>query len=434
MMLNKSLIAFLVMLFSPLSMMISGWDNGLARRPPMGWLSWMRFACEIDCQTYPDECINEKLYKDMIDRLVDDGYLDAGYQYVNIDDCWMSMQRDPKTFRLLPNQTRFPSGINGLAEYAHSKNVLLGLYEDIGTLTCARYPGTYYQGKDHTYIDAETFSDWKIDSIKVDGCYADNKQFNITYVEYSKALSEVEHKILYGCSWPFFKQDFSDNDYELIRKSCNLWRQFNDIVDSYQSVKGIIDLMGKHNEQFRRYHGPGGWFDPDMLIIGNYGLSLEQSKTQMAFWCMWSAPLFMSNDLRSIRPEMKEILLNKELIAIDQDPLGIMAKKISIKSNSHQVWVKKLSKSSDHDKHHPYAILYFNSEQLGSPKYISYRLSSLIDDEATTNKTIEYDVYDLFGKTKNESYLETINSEQNLRLKVPTSGSVRIVKLLPKNI
>ena len=88
--------------------------------------------------------------------------------------------------------------------------------------------------------------------------------------------------------------------------------------------------MGMHNERFIRYHGPGGWFDPDMLIIGNNGLSYEQSKTQMAFWCMWSAPLFMSNDLRSIRPEMKEILLNKELIAIDQDPLGIMARKITI--------------------------------------------------------------------------------------------------------
>ena len=182
---------FLLICFGYLFTSIYGLDNGLARRPPMGWLSWMRFACEIDCKTYPDDCIDENLYRNMIDRIVEDGYLEAGYQYVNIDDCWMSMQRDPKTFRLLPNQTRFPSGIDGLAKYAHSKNVLLGLYEDIGTLTCARYPGTYYQGKDHTYIDAETFSDWKIDSIKVDGCYADNKQFNITYVEYSKALSEV---------------------------------------------------------------------------------------------------------------------------------------------------------------------------------------------------------------------------------------------------
>ena len=191
MMRNLSNVLLLLIISLSSCLMVFGWDNGLARTPPMGWLSWMRFTCEIDCNTYPDECINEKLYKDMIDRIVDDGYLQAGYQYVNIDDCWMAMDRDPKTSRLIANETRFPSGIKALAEYAHSKNVLLGIYEDIGTLTCAKYPGTYYQNKDHTFIDAETFSEWKIDSVKVDGCYADPKKFNITYVEYSKALSQV---------------------------------------------------------------------------------------------------------------------------------------------------------------------------------------------------------------------------------------------------
>nr|XP_027197985.1 alpha-N-acetylgalactosaminidase-like [Dermatophagoides pteronyssinus] len=424
---------FLLICFGYLFTSIYGLDNGLARRPPMGWLSWMRFACIIDCKTYPDDCIDENLYRNMIDRIVEDGYLEAGYKYVNIDDCWMSMQRDPKTLRLLPNQTRFPSGIDELAKYAHSKNVLLGIYEDVGTETCGGYPGTYFNSIDHTFIDAETFSDWSIDSLKLDGCFAKNDTYNFTYPEYSYALANVEHPILYACSWPAYLANITDETYADIRQYCNLWRNFGDIVDSYESIFEIIKYYGENNEQFREYHGPGGWFDPDMLIIGNNGLSLEQSKTQMAFWCMWSAPLLMSNDLRSIRPEMKEILLNKELIAIDQDPLGIMASLVIQKHNwSIQVWTKKLSPiNNDHDHYrlNPWAILYFYGNQLGPDQYMSYKLSSIIPE---LNETISYDVYDLFAKDTNHSFIGTLKPQQYLRLLVPTAGSVRLVKLIPK--
>ncbi|XP_075584605.1 alpha-N-acetylgalactosaminidase-like [Dermatophagoides farinae] len=406
---------------------VYGWNNGLSRRPPMGWLSWMRFACEIDCKHYPNDCIDEKLYKDMIDRIAEDGYLQAGYQYVNIDDCWNAHYRDPKTLRLIANQTRFPSGIKTLAKYAHSKKVLLGIYEDVGTLTCGGYPGTYYNNIDHTYIDAETFSEWSIDSLKLDGCYADTNKFNLTYPEYTLALTNVQHPIIYSCSWPAYLKNISDETYSEIRDNCNLWRNYNDIVDSYQSVFQIIKYYGQNNKQFIRYHGPGGWFDPDMLIIGNNGLSYEQSKTQMAFWCMWSVPLLMSNDLRSIRPEMKEILLNKELIAIDQDPLGIMASLVIQKSNwQTQVWTKKLSPMNNNELN-PWAILYFNGHQLGPDSYMSYKLSSLIPE---LNQTISYDVHDLFNS--NDSYLGKLKPNQQLELLVPTAGSVRLVKLIPK--
>ncbi|OTF82228.1 hypothetical protein BLA29_003339 [Euroglyphus maynei] len=409
---------------------VYGLNDGLARRPPMGWLSWMRYACEIDCKNYPKSCIDENLYKDMIDRIAEDGYLQAGYQYVNIDDCWNTHYRDPKTSRLVANQTRFPSGIPALAKYAHSKKVLLGIYEDVGTFTCGGYPGTFYKSIDHTFIDAETWGEWSIDSLKLDGCYADKKTFNRTYPEYSFALSSVPHPIIYSCSWPAYLKNVDDETYSEIRDNCHLWRNYGDIVDSYSSVFQIIKFYGENNKQFVRFHGPGGWFDPDMLIIGDNGLSYEQSKTQMAFWCMWSAPLYMSNDLRSIQPEMKEILLNKELIAIDQDPLGIMASLVVQTSRwLTQVWTKKLSPINNENALNPWAVLYFNGHQLGPDQYMSYKLSSIIPE---LNQTISYDAYDLFITDKNHSYIGTFKPQQYLRLLVPTSGSVRMVKLIPK--
>ena len=167
------------------------WENGLARKPPMGWMSWERFACVIDCVNYPKECINEQLYKDMIDRIVNDGYLQLGYKFVNIDDCWMEHQRDANTSRLVPDKKRFPSGIKALADYAHSKGTLLGIYEDVGTKTCAGYPGTQSDNKDHSDIDAETFSEWGVDAVKLDGCYENEKQFSHLYPEYRNALEKV---------------------------------------------------------------------------------------------------------------------------------------------------------------------------------------------------------------------------------------------------
>ncbi|XP_017484205.1 PREDICTED: alpha-N-acetylgalactosaminidase-like [Rhagoletis zephyria] len=301
------------------------WNNGLARTPPMGWLSWLKFACTTDCSTYPKQCINEQLYKDMVDKLASDGYLALGYNTVNIDDCWMEKGgRDPTTKRLIPEKHRFPSGIKSLADYAHSKKVQLGIYEDIGKSTCAGYPGTFsFNGSvDYTEVDAMTFSDWGVDSLKLDGCNA-NHPYKDTYQAYSRALGKQKHKIVFGCSWPLFDQHHAgDEMYKILHEHCHLWRNYNDIEDSWRSVKGIIEFYRMNVHHFLKWHGPGSFFDPDMLIIGNDGLSYEQSKSQMAFWCLWSAPLLMSNDLRDIKPEFKAILQNKHLIAVNQDPLA----------------------------------------------------------------------------------------------------------------
>lgn len=168
-------------------------DNGLARTPPMGWLSWARFTCETDCQTYPEDCISEQLYRDMADHLVADGYKDVGYQYVNIDDCWPNMLRDPSTRQLVPNRTRFPDGIDGLANYVHAKGLKLGIYGDIGTNTCAGYPGFFggdWDGDgDFFMLDSESFALWGVDSLKVDGCYADTSDFSSLYPRLGNVLN-----------------------------------------------------------------------------------------------------------------------------------------------------------------------------------------------------------------------------------------------------
>ncbi len=346
-------------------------DNGLLPLPPMGWMSWLSFACEINCTAYPNECINDKLYLEMIDRIANDGYLQLGYNTVNIDDCWMNKNgRDPVTNRLVADRTRFPGGIKPIVEYAHKRGVLLGIYEDVGTKTCCSYVGTRNETFDFTQIDARTFSDWKVDSLKLDGCNEpDDVPYNRSYPEYSKALARQSHKIAFACSWPAYKiGELEEKDYALIKDNCNYWRNFDDIMDSWSSVQSIIEFYRKNAPTFAKFHGPGGWFDADMIIVGNDGLSYEQSKSQMAFWCLWSVPLLMSNDLRVIKPEFKAILLNRHLIAVNQDPLGIMGHNVVLEGKK-QVWVKKLS-PDDASGLNSYAVLYFNDNVLGVPAIV----------------------------------------------------------------
>uniref|UniRef100_A0ABI7Y8C2 Alpha-galactosidase n=1 Tax=Felis catus TaxID=9685 RepID=A0ABI7Y8C2_FELCA len=146
-------------------------DNGLAMTPTMGWLHWERFMCNVDCQEEPDSCISEKLFMQMAELMDSDGWKDVGYEYLCIDDCWMAPKRDSKG-RLQADPKRFPGGIQGLANYVHSKGLKLGIYADVGNKTCAGFPGSfgYYD------IDAQTFADWGVDLLKFDGCHCDSME------------------------------------------------------------------------------------------------------------------------------------------------------------------------------------------------------------------------------------------------------------------
>ncbi|PFX17505.1 Alpha-N-acetylgalactosaminidase [Stylophora pistillata] len=285
------------------NLFVKSLDNGLALTPPMGWMDWERFRCNTDCKNDPDNCIGEKLFMDMASRMAEDGFKDVGYEYVSIDDCWMSHNRTADG-QLQPDPARFPSGMKALADYIHSKGLKLGIYagialEDLtyyGTKTCAGYPGTI----DHIQQDMDTFAGWGVDYLKLDGCYSDPDKMDTGYPMVTKALNNTGRPIVFSCSWPAYQSAKKTPNYTWIAENCNLWRNYDDIQDSWQSVTSIVKWYGDHQDEMIPVAGPGNWNDPDMLIIGDFSLSFEQSKAQFALWSVmasegnreiWARPL-----------------------------------------------------------------------------------------------------------------------------------------------
>lgn len=303
---------------------VCGLDNGLALTPPMGWLAWERYRCILDCETYPDECISEKLFMRAADLLVSEGYADLGYEYVIVDDCWLATNRSADGM-LEADKKRFPSGIKALSNYIHSKGLKFGLYQDLGSKTCAGFPGVL----GHEAKDAKRFAEWEVDYVKLDGCFSDVRDMDKGYVEFGRHLNNTGRPMVYSCSWPAY-QEFKGIriDYASIAEHCNLWRNYGDIDDSWSSVMDIADYFATKQELWAQYAGPGHWNDPDTLLIGNFGLSFDQSKSQMAIWAVLAAPLLISTKLSAVRPEFKEILQNKEIIKISQDPIGVQGTRI----------------------------------------------------------------------------------------------------------
>ncbi|XP_053108694.1 alpha-N-acetylgalactosaminidase [Hemicordylus capensis] len=319
-------------------------ENGLMRTPPMGWLAWERFRCNVDCKNDPHNCISEKLFMEMADSLAADGWRELGYVYVNMDDCWMAKERNAEG-QLIPDPERFPRGIKALADYVHSRGLKLGIYADLGNYTCSGYPGTTL---DHIEQDALTFAQWGVDMLKFDGCYSDTSTQAKGYPRMAQALNASSHPIAYSCSWPAYHGGLPPEvNYTLLAGICNLWRNYDDIQDSWDSVLSIVDWFTANQEVIQSVAGPGHWNDPDMLIIGNFGLSYEQSQSQMALWTVLAAPLFISTDLRTISEKAWEILKNKLMIKINQDPLGIQGRRILQENSSHiEVFLRPLSHSA----------------------------------------------------------------------------------------
>merc|ERR1712142_246872 len=382
---------FLLLLVS--SVVVTGLENGLARTPPMGWLSWERFRCNTDCENDPEFCIGENLFRQMADMIVTGGYKDVGYDTVIIDDCWLDTKRSPEG-KLQPDTKRFPSGIPALADYIHKLGLKFGIYEDYGNLTCGGYPGIL----GHLETDANTFAEWGVDYVKLDGCYSEPSTMDAGYPEFGAYLNKTKRPMVYSCSWPAYQIGNNPN-YKSTAQHCNLWRNFDDIYDSWDSVLGIINYYGDDKDGFGKFSGPGHWNDPDMLIIGNYGLSLDQARAQMGMWCMLAAPLIMSADLRTIRPEFKEILLNRNLIKLNQDPLGVQAKRI-IKGTNIDVYSRPImpvysGKTS-------VAIAFLNRWNEGTPLKVKFSLKDLGLDHPSG-----YQAYDIFTGSKVGTYKPT---------------------------
>lgn len=287
----------------------------LALKPPMGWNAWNTFCWNI----------NDALIRETADKMVDDGYLEAGYNILVIDDCWMANKRD-ENGNLVPDPVKFPNGIKAVADYVHSKGLKFGIYEDAGTLTCAGLPGSY--GNERK--DAELFASWGVDFLKYDGCYlTPGANTENLYRRMGQALRETGRDIIFSACighdgvWTWMK-----------RTGAHMWRLTGDIFDSWES----IDKVGFGAVGIEAYAGPSGWNDPDMLVVGLFGKgwvgeigkgsTITEYRTHFALWAMLNAPLMLGNDLRIATPEIKEILLNKDLIAINQDDAGIPASRI----------------------------------------------------------------------------------------------------------
>ncbi|KAH8352212.1 hypothetical protein KR084_002708 [Drosophila pseudotakahashii] len=345
-------------------------DNGLAKTPPMGWLSWERFRCNTDCVNDPDNCISEQLFQTMTDILVADGYASVGYEYINIDDCWLEKHRGHDG-KLVADRKRFPNGIKALSDYIHSRGLKFGIYEDYGNYTCAGYPGIIgYEEK-----DALLFAEWNVDYVKLDGCYALPFDMDLGYSTFGRLLNSTGKSMVYSCSWPVYQIYAGiQPNYSAIQTHCNLWRNYDDIQDSWASVENIIDYYGNNQDLIAPNAGPGHWNDPDMLIIGNFGLSYEQAKTQFAIWSILAAPLLMSVDLRTIRPQFKHILQNRKIIAVDQDPLGIQGRRI-YKHKGIEIWSRPIGPL--YQNFYSYAIAFVNRRTDGTPSDISVTLKEL---------------------------------------------------------
>ncbi|XP_059619087.1 alpha-N-acetylgalactosaminidase-like isoform X2 [Phlebotomus argentipes] len=349
---------------------VNSLENGLARTPPMGWLSWERFRCNTDCEGDPDNCISENLFRTMADLVVSEGYASVGYEYINVDDCWLEKSRGVHG-ELLADRRRFPRGMKALSEYIHARGLKFGIYQDFGNYTCAGYPGILgYLGQ-----DAQQFADWEVDYVKLDGCYSLPTDMDHGYPEFGRYLNATGRAMVYSCSWPVYQiyAGIAPN-FSSIIEHCNLWRNYDDIQDSWASLETIIDYYGNNQDAIVPNAGPGHWNDPDMLIIGNFGLSYEQSKTQFALWAIMAAPLLMSVDLRTIRPEFKAILQNRKIIAVDQDPLGIQGRRI-YKHKGIEIWSRPITPI--YHTYYSYAVAFVNRRTDGTPSDVAVTLREL---------------------------------------------------------
>lgn len=303
---------------------------GLAATPPMGWNSWNKFACDG---------INETVLRETADAMVASGMQAAGYQYIVIDDCWQ-VGRD-SAGNIIADPVKFPHGIKALADYIHSKGLKFGIYTCAGTKTCAGRPAS----RGYEFEDARQYAAWGVDYLKEDWCNTSTQNAESSYTLMRDALYKAGRPIVFSlCEWG------SHKPWHWAANVGNLWRTCGDIGNTWNfmeagdgsawggSVIGNLDLQNGLEE----YAGPGHWNDPDMLEVGNGGLTPEEERSHFTLWCMLAAPLMAGNDIRNMSAFTRSILTNRDVIAIDQDPLGRQGYRVSIRDDL-EVFEKPLS-------------------------------------------------------------------------------------------
>jgi alpha-galactosidase len=297
----------------------------LAATPPMGWNSWNSFNMGI----------NESVIRKTADLMVSTGLRDAGYIYLNLDDGWQ-VSRDADGV-IQPDPAAFPSGMKALGAYIHSKGLKFGIYTCAGTETCGKRPGS----KGHEKQDMATYASWGVDYIKIDWCSTEGLDSKTQYALFRDGIKESGRPMLLSlCNWGV------DKPWLWGRQMGQLWRTSSDLLPCWDCKTdwggtGISQTLDKQIG-LASYAGPGGWNDPDMLQVGNSGLSLEESRAHFSLWCILAAPLIAGNNLISMKPEVEEILLNPEAIAVDQDPDGKEGTRIKDEGVGREVWARPL--------------------------------------------------------------------------------------------
>jgi len=325
------------------------YDNGVARTPPMGWTTWCTDNAIIPCL---DDFCDEVEIRSVADFMKSGGLISLGYTYILLDDCWGG-GRTPGTNEIYPDKWRFPSAMKALADYLHNLGLKLGLYTDVGEHTCRDgRPGSwpFYQQ------DANTFASWGVDMVKMDWCghpgAFDAQQL---YTNMSHALNKTGRPMLFNmCGWglstPWIWGPNVANTWRVGPDHLPLWWTPPTNQDPGQG-QGTANII-QHMAGLSKYAGPGGWNDPDFLMPGEWWLEEIDSQTEFSFWCLFSAPLFVATDIRVLSD--KQVILNKEAIAINQDPLGFQGDIRLNNSNGGQVWSKQIQGNR-------WAVILYNS-------------------------------------------------------------------------
>jgi alpha-galactosidase len=302
--------------------------NGLALVPPMGWNSWNHFGCDISEATIRKEA----------DAMVSSGMRDAGYQYVVVDDCWHG-ERDAEG-NIHADPHRFPSGIRALADYVHSRGLKFGIYSDAGDRTCQGKPG----GRGREFQDALRYAAWGVDYLKYDWCNAESLEVRAAYETMGDALRATGRPIVFSiCEWGTHKPWLWAASL-----GGNLWRTTGDIYDGWvgneRDRNGVLNILDLQSG-LEGFAGPGHWNDPDMLEVGNGGMSPDQYRAHFSLWAILAAPLMAGNDLSTMNAETRHILTNREVIAVDQDRLGVQGRRV-VRSGDTEIWIKPLEGGS----------------------------------------------------------------------------------------
>lgn len=351
--------------------------EGLALTPPMGWNSWNKFGCNV----------SEALIRQTADAMVASGMRDAGYRYIVIDDCWQ-VARDSMGF-IVADPARFPGGMKALADYVHAKGLLFGLYSCAGEKTCGGRPGS----RGHEFQDALQYAKWGVDYLKYDWCNTEGLSAVGAYTTMRDALYATGRPVVFSiCEWG------TNKPWEWAGNVGHLWRTTGDIAPVFDgevnhgtwSSWGIMKIA-EMRENIRQYAGPGHWNDPDMLEVGN-GMSVNEDRAHFSLWCMMAAPLMAGNDLSAMSQATHDILCNREVIAVDQDSLGVQGYREAM-NDSVEVWTKPLMNGS-------WAVCFLNRSS--EPKKIDREWSSITTTDTVSQRSLKpgstvYNVRDLWA-------------------------------------